>query len=203
MSQAILTKIPFGQVLHKEREEDDSDVDDTVSECSLAVNVSSPGANRSLRPTPEKSCLNESAIVAPQWQQRRTPRKVKVQEEQSQEYEAYEDNDDYDYYGEDDADVHPEFDELCNAISNISMNEDVKVGLPAFEGRHVRFNYNSDDELESEVVDASTPQGKTQFTAQSCFHVISWGAHLLCLLRGLHLLVVPRAWICISDSYRL
>jgi hypothetical protein len=104
--------------------------------------------------------LNESAVVAPQWQQRRTPRKVKVQEEQSQEYEAYEDNE-YDYYGEEDADLHPEFDELCNAISSISMNEDGKVGLPAFEGRHVRFNYNSDDELESEVVDASTPQGKT------------------------------------------
>ena len=161
MYQEMLIRISFQQVLYKGREEDDSDVDDTVSECSLAVNVSSPGANRSLRPTPEKSCLNESTVVAPQWQQRRTPRKVKVQEEQSQEYEAYEDNDDYEYYGEEEADVQPEFDELCNAISNISMNEDGKVGLPAFEGRHVRFNYNSDDELESEVVDGSTPQGKT------------------------------------------
>ena len=31
---------------------------------------------------------------------------------------------------------------------------------------------------------------RLKFTAQSCFYEISWGAHSLCLLGGLHLLVV-------------
>ncbi|KAM0859838.1 hypothetical protein ACQ4PT_046958 [Festuca glaucescens] len=43
------------------------------------------------------------------------------------------------------------FDELCEGMSKMSVldeqEEKKKVGLPAFEGRHTRFVYNSDDEI--------------------------------------------------------
>ncbi len=48
-------------------------------------------------------------------------------------------------------------DELCNAINQFTMNEkEESVGLPVSTGQHVCFSYNSDDEMEAEVVDAES-----------------------------------------------
>ncbi|XP_062200694.1 uncharacterized protein LOC133903365 isoform X2 [Phragmites australis] len=49
------------------------------------------------------------------------------------------------------------FDDLCEEMSRMTVfDEEEKAGLPQFEGRHTRFVYNSDDEIErDEVVDAA------------------------------------------------
>lgn len=47
-------------------------------------------------------------------------------------------------------------DELCRGISHISMGGNDLKGLPAFTGTHKRFHYDSDDEVEEEVVKAAT-----------------------------------------------
>ncbi|KAG8092673.1 hypothetical protein GUJ93_ZPchr0012g22216 [Zizania palustris] len=50
------------------------------------------------------------------------------------------------------------FDDLCEGMSNMSVfddddeEEEEKVGLPAFQGRHTRFVYNSEGEMEREDV---------------------------------------------------
>ncbi|KAL5729560.1 hypothetical protein ACHQM5_002494 [Ranunculus cassubicifolius] len=55
-----------------------------------------------------------------------------------------------------------ELDELCEGLSNMFVQ---KKPLPEFEGKHTRFLYNNDDEIEGEEVvlrfkGMSTPQGK-------------------------------------------
>ena len=50
------------------------------------------------------------------------------------------------------------FDDLCEEMSGMTVvdEEERKAGLPQFEGKHTRFIYNSDDEIErEEVVDAA------------------------------------------------
>ena len=50
------------------------------------------------------------------------------------------------------------FDDLCEEMSRMTVvdEEERKAGLPQFEGKHIRFIYNSDDEIErEEVVDAA------------------------------------------------
>ncbi|OEL37027.1 hypothetical protein BAE44_0001954 [Dichanthelium oligosanthes] len=50
------------------------------------------------------------------------------------------------------------FDDLCEEMSRMTVvdEEERKAGLPHFEGKHTRFIYNSDDEIErEEVADAA------------------------------------------------
>ncbi|KAM3409398.1 hypothetical protein ACQJBY_001995 [Aegilops geniculata] len=57
------------------------------------------------------------------------------------------------------------FDDLCEGMSKMSVfeeeEEEKKVGLPTFEGRHTRFVYNSDDEIveRKEVENAAAEHG--------------------------------------------
>ncbi|KAK3153401.1 hypothetical protein QOZ80_2BG0172030 [Eleusine coracana subsp. coracana] len=46
------------------------------------------------------------------------------------------------------------FDDLCEEMSKMTVfyEEEEKAGLPQFEGKHTRFIYNSDDEIEREEV---------------------------------------------------
>ncbi|KAL5224415.1 hypothetical protein ABZP36_011054 [Zizania latifolia] len=58
---------------------------------------------------------------------------------------------------EDDDDGDGCFDDLCEGMSKMSVfeeeeEEEEKVGLPAFQGRHTRFVYNSEGEMEREDV---------------------------------------------------
>ncbi|RCV43616.1 hypothetical protein SETIT_9G308200v2 [Setaria italica] len=59
---------------------------------------------------------------------------------------------------EEDSDDEDCFDDLCEEMSRMTVvdEEERKAGLPQFEGRHTRFIYNSDDEIErEEVADAA------------------------------------------------
>ncbi|XP_044971577.1 uncharacterized protein LOC123436610 [Hordeum vulgare subsp. vulgare] len=65
---------------------------------------------------------------------------------------------------EDDDDDSECFDDLCEGMCKMSVleaEEKKKVGLPAFEGRHTRFVYNSDDEIveTKEVENAAAEHG--------------------------------------------
>lgn len=73
-----------------------------------------------------------------------------TEEELEEEYYTEEEED---WQEEDDDDDDDEcFDELCEGVSKMTVldgeeEKKKKVGLPAFEGRHTRFVYNSDDEI--------------------------------------------------------
>ncbi|MCE3214668.1 hypothetical protein HAX54_053021 [Datura stramonium] len=76
-----------------------------------------------------------------------------LEEEEEEEEEEYDDN--YDEI-EGDGDV---VDELCEAIGKIDVNEG-HTAMAKFEGKHTRFVYNSDDELEGAEdcsVEAASP----------------------------------------------
>lgn len=55
------------------------------------------------------------------------------------------------------------FDDLCEGMSKIAVfdddDDDEPVGLPAFEGKHTRFIYNSYGEMEQVKVDAAAEHG--------------------------------------------
>lgn len=66
------------------------------------------------------------------------------EEEEEEEEEEFEENDEeYDEEGEEYDEL---VDDLCEGISNISVNAEKKI--PQFAGKHTRFVYNSDDEIE-------------------------------------------------------
>lgn len=71
-------------------------------------------------------------------------------------------DDDGDYYEEEYDEIEEEeedelVDSLCEGMSKINVNEEKKT-LPKFEGKHTRFMYNSDDEIEeNEVKDGASP----------------------------------------------
>lgn len=71
---------------------------------------------------------------------------VQVNASTSEEYNKDEE-DDEDYEDGDDVVV----DELCEGMSKISVNNDAK-----FSGKHIRFVYNSDGELEEEIESSSS-----------------------------------------------
>ncbi|KAF3440295.1 hypothetical protein FNV43_RR18579 [Rhamnella rubrinervis] len=81
---------------------------------------------------------------------------VAKEEEEEEEYEV-----DY-YHGEEDDEIEEEqdelVDELCEGMSKINVNEEKKM-LPKFEGKHIRFEYNSDDEIEESAAVESSEDG--------------------------------------------
>ncbi|VAH05687.1 uncharacterized protein LOC119273421 [Triticum dicoccoides] len=80
--------------------------------------------------------------------------------EEEPEGEYYTEEEDWED-GDDDSEC---FDDLCEGMSKMSVleaEEKKKVGLPAFEGRHTRFVYNSEDEIveRKEVENAAAEHG--------------------------------------------
>ena len=75
-------------------------------------------------------------------------------EEEIAEEEGEEEEEEEEYYDdiEEEEEDYDEglLDELCEGINNISVNEKV---APKFAGKHIRFVYNSDDELVDEEED--------------------------------------------------
>lgn len=138
--------------------------DDDDSDCSVLVNVSSPGMNLHMVSSPAPASIHHTSPQTAdfKWQQRES-QTVKESEQQCRlnyyEDEDYEGCDGYD--GEDFGQV-IDCDEICQGISRIKVGE----GLPSHQGRHIRFNYNSDDEIDVEEVDVMrlrglpTPRGK-------------------------------------------
>ncbi|CAK9200750.1 unnamed protein product [Sphagnum troendelagicum] len=117
--------------------DDDVDDDDDNSECSVVVNLSS--SPRMQRDSSNNDEIDEEAGF----------------EEYNNYYEKEEnDYEDYENAGEE---LDGACDELCYAISQFTINEKDGVGLPTSKGQHVRFNYNSDDEMEGEIVVTAEP----------------------------------------------
>lgn len=126
--------------------------EDDFSDCSVVVNVSSPAVSQLGASTTNGYSLvspNPSAFSA-RWQQRASPLKVKIADDQDDHYDNGAEDD---YEGCDEYDEQEDYDqdceELCHGISRISVAEQAG-GLPEHKGRHVRFNYNSKDEIEEE-----------------------------------------------------
>ncbi|EER91870.1 protein rpi-1 [Sorghum bicolor] len=75
-------------------------------------------------------------------------------EEEEEEEEEYTEEEDWEEDSDDDC-----YDDLCEEMSRMTvLDEEEKkaAGLPQFEGKHTRFIYNSDDEIErEEVADAA------------------------------------------------
>ncbi|KAG0568918.1 hypothetical protein KC19_6G051700 [Ceratodon purpureus] len=125
--------------------------DDDDSDCSVLVNVSSPGLRLAASPAPTSTLPSTPQTADFKWQ-RRDSQKVKESEGEGgfnyyeDEGEEYEGCDEYD--GEDFGEV-IDCDEICQGISRIQVAE----GLPEHKGRHIRFNYTSDGEIDVEEVD--------------------------------------------------
>jgi hypothetical protein len=148
--------------------DDDDDDDDANSECSVVVNVSSSPRmveKSDAAPTPSKCCSTtpdnggdfSSSLLQ---QQRDSSNNDEIDEEAGfEEYNNYYEKEENDYEDYEDAgeELDGACDELCYAISQFSINEKDGVGLPISKGQHVRFNYNSDDEMEGEIVVSAEP----------------------------------------------
>lgn len=134
-----------------EREEDEvTEVgEDDDSDCSVLVNVSSPGVNV-VSPVPATSIQPVTPTMDFKWQCREVS-SMKVKEQDASSY--YGDNEEYDGCDEYDEDYDGEVidcEDICQGISRMGVAE---AGLPEHKGRHIRFNYNSDDEIDVEEVD--------------------------------------------------
>ncbi|KAG0612754.1 hypothetical protein M758_6G049200 [Ceratodon purpureus] len=134
--------------------------DDDDSDCSVLVNVSSPGLHLVASPAPASIHPSTPKTADFKWQ-RRDLQKVKESDGECG-FNYYDDGaEDYEEYDEDFEQV-VDCDEICQGISRIKVAE----GLPEHKGRHIRFNYNSDDEIDVEEVDVlrlrglPTPMGK-------------------------------------------
>jgi hypothetical protein len=71
----------------------------------------------------------------------------------TEEEEEFEEEDDWEEDSDDGC-----YDDLCDEMSRMTVLDEgeKKTGLPQFEGKHTRFIYNSDDEIErEEVADAA------------------------------------------------
>ncbi|CAK9222013.1 unnamed protein product, partial [Sphagnum troendelagicum] len=146
--------------------DDHEDDDDASSECSVVVNVSSPHMQEKCE-SPSKFSIADNRINSSSpLQQHKDNSSENVKSDERE--KGYVDYEYYYYYGEEeeddeaneeyeDVELDGECNELCNAINQFTMNEkEESVGLPVSTGQHLRFSYNSDDEMEAEVVDAES-----------------------------------------------
>jgi hypothetical protein len=142
------------------RDVEDVAVDDDNSECSVVVNVSSsPRMVEKSDAAPAPDNRGDSSVSLLQ-QQRDSSNNDEIDEEAGfDEYNNYYEKEENDYEEYEDAgeELDGACDELCYAISQFTINERDGVGLPISKGQHVRFNYNSDDEMEGEIVVSAEP----------------------------------------------
>jgi hypothetical protein len=152
-------------------DDDDDDDDDANSECSVVVNVSSsprmveksdaaPAPSKCCSTTPDNKRDSSSSLLQ---QQRDSSNNDEIDEEAGfEEYNNYYEKEENDYEEYEDAgeELDGACDELCYAISQFTINEKDGVGLPISKGQHVRFNYNSDDEMEGETIVSAEPPAR-------------------------------------------
>ncbi|CAK9260151.1 unnamed protein product [Sphagnum jensenii] len=134
--------------------------------------VVSSSFDHSVLTTPDNRGDSSSSLLQ---QRRDSSNNDEIDEEGGfEEYNNYYEKEENDYEDYEDAgeELDGACDELCYAISQFTINEKDGVGLPISKGQHVRFNYNSDDEMEGEIVVSSespsivrlkglpTPKGK-------------------------------------------
>ncbi|GLJ24224.1 hypothetical protein SUGI_0461930 [Cryptomeria japonica] len=104
--------------------------DDNVSEWSVQVNISSPGSNQTDDYAQIEIELEDQVDYS-----ETVNNEVDEEDDEQKDGEVLDDE---------------QCDELCRGLNKVSVHDN--GGIPAFAGKHSRFVYNSDDELESEVV---------------------------------------------------
>lgn len=142
----------------------DEDDEDDISECSVVVNVSSPRLEERHDAPSKFSMADNRTEYSPQ-HMNSTQKAKSYQDEGFGEYDYYPEDDEDEY---EDVELDGECNELCDAISQFTIKEsDGAGGLPVSTGQHIRFSYNSDDEIEALIADAEPPhqQGPDSPTA--------------------------------------
>nr|ADE75959.1 unknown [Picea sitchensis] len=146
MSAALYDDIPYSPIRNMRSLDDDD-----ASQWSIQVNVSSPINGREQ--------ADADSLLRDQEQE---GGEEEYEEEEEEEKEAEEEEKEA---KEDDDCGEEEYSELCEGLSGLrveekGVNDNKPQGLmPPFMGKHTRFVYNSDDELEAcEETDAAKSQ---------------------------------------------
>ncbi|GLJ46957.1 hypothetical protein SUGI_0990970 [Cryptomeria japonica] len=89
----------------------------------------------------------------------REENKVEEQGNNYHETENIEDGNEYNEQEEGETIEDDECEELCQGLNKVSVHDNggPLEGIPAFAGKHTRFVYNSDDEIEGEEVASAAP----------------------------------------------
>ncbi|KAL2634510.1 hypothetical protein R1flu_005989 [Riccia fluitans] len=139
---------------------------------SVIVNVNSPDTkvNSIAHEDFETVDFLSSAENPDIWARRATPKK-EFDDEDYEDFEEYESFSE-EFEDEESNEVSKEIDaaceELCKGISHISMGEGELKGLPEFQGKHIRFNYNSDDEIEEEIIKDRKVESPSKIKLKGC-----------------------------------
>ena len=144
--------------------DDSPEKSDVSNGSAVSFQVSSTGSctDKSSSSSPEDDSSSAWSVQVHASSEKGDEEELGVEEENLGEYtEEGEDLGEYTEEGEEweeDSDDDC-FDDLCEEMSRMTVvdeEEERKAGLPQFEGKHTRFIYNSDDEIErEEVVDAA------------------------------------------------
>jgi cobalamin biosynthesis protein CobT len=122
---------------------------------SVSLQESSTGSYMDKSSSPEDDSSSAWSIQVHASSEKGDEEELGVEELAAAEYtEEEEEEDDWEEDSDDDC-----YDDLCEEMSRMTVfdeEEKKATGLPQFEGKHTRFIYNSDDEIErEEVADAA------------------------------------------------
>ena len=134
--------------------DDSPEKSDVSNGSAVSFQVSSTGSctDKSSSSSPEDDSSSAWSVQVHASSEKGDEEELGVEEENLGEYT--EEGEEWEEDSDDDC-----FDDLCEEMSRMTVvdeEEERKAGLPQFEGKHTRFIYNSDDEIErEEVVDAA------------------------------------------------
>ncbi|XP_039831767.1 uncharacterized protein LOC120692506 isoform X2 [Panicum virgatum] len=133
--------------------DDSPEKSDVSNGSAVSFQVSSTGSctDKSSSSSPEDDSSSAWSVLVHASSEKGDEEELGVEEEDLGEYT--EEGKEWEENSDDDC-----FDDLCEEMSRMTVvdEEERKAGLPQFEGKHTRFIYNSDDEIErEEVVDAA------------------------------------------------
>ena len=133
--------------------DDSPEKSDVSNGSAVSFQVSSTGSctDKSSSSSPEDDSSSAWSVQVHASSEKGDEEELGVEEENLGEYT--EEGEEWEENSDDDC-----FDDLCEEMSRMTVvdEEERKAGLPQFEGKHTRFIYNSDDEIErEEVVDAA------------------------------------------------
>ena len=134
--------------------DDSPEKSDVSNGSAVSFQVSSTGSctDKSSSSSPEDDSSSAWSVQVHASSEKGDEEELGVEEENLGEYT--EEGEEWEEDSDDDC-----FDDLCEEMSRMTVvdeEEERKAGLPQFEGKHTRFIYNSDDEIErEEVADAA------------------------------------------------
>jgi len=126
----------------------------SVVASSVSLQESSAGSYMDNSSSPEDDSSSAWSIQVHASSEKGDEEELGVEKLEAAEYtEEEEEEEDWEEDSDDDC-----YDDLCEEMSRMTVlgEEEKKAGLTQFEGKHTRFIYNSDDEIErEEVADAA------------------------------------------------